>query len=254
MEDQLKECVAPRTWGWGLAAAAAFALVAPHCRNTCGETFGSLDDAANTVAQPTIGVGQPSTAVTSASRFVTLSSGESQRSQDVHAPKLYTAPGSDLGDQAVGQSVIDVMVLYTGLAKSAYGEGGVRDRVTIAIAYMNEALNRSGVNARMRLVHCAETTWHDESPQASDELSWLRGDDRVEELQNEFGADLITLFVRDGRPAGGLCSIGSPYSVGSGSAYTFAHEWGHSLGCHHDRPNAWYNASKSTEYRFGCQG
>ena len=139
------------------------------------------------------------------------------------------------------RTVIDVMVLYTGLAKEACGgEASVRAKIALAIAFMNEACNRSGVHAKLRLIHHEETTWHSEGERGADELYWLANDRKVAELRNQVGADLVSLMVRDGRPTGGIAQLPGSFSVFNGSPFVFAHEIGHNLGCAHDRANAGY--------------
>ena len=141
-------------------------------------------------------------------------------------------------DPALSRSEVDVMVLYTGLAKSAYGEAGIRDKIALSIAYMNEACHRSGVNARFRLVYQGETTWHTESPLSVNELYWLASDSTVAELRAGVGADLVSLLVRDGLPTGGMAQLPGSCSIFNGSPFIFTHEAGHNLGCAHDRLHA----------------
>src|ERR1043165_6853705 len=105
---------------------------------------------------------------------------------------------ANLSGSGSGRSLIDVMVLYTGTAREAYGEAGVRAKIALSIAFLNEACHRSGVNAKFRLVYQGETTWHAESSPAASELCWLSGDPTVRQLRDQTGADLVSLFVRDG--------------------------------------------------------
>lgn len=143
------------------------------------------------------------------------------------------------------RSVIDVMILYTGAAREAYGEAAIRERLVLSIAYLNEAFNRSGVNAKCRLIHAEEVTWHAETPEAADELDWLASDGTVAELRDRVGADLVSLLVREGRPTGGMAQLPGSFSVFNGSPFVFTHECGHNLGCNHDRANAGYAATSS---------
>jgi hypothetical protein len=137
------------------------------------------------------------------------------------------------------------MIFYTGAAREAYGEAAIRERMVLSIAFLNEAFNRSGVKAKCRLIHAEEVTWHAETPQAADELYWLASDSTVAELRDRFGADLVSLLVREGRPTGGMAQLPGSFSVFNGSPFVFAHECGHNLGCNHDRANAGYTATSS---------
>ncbi|MFO1496974.1 MAG: zinc-dependent metalloprotease family protein [Verrucomicrobiota bacterium] len=126
-----------------------------------------------------------------------------------------------------------------GLAKQRdYGEQGVRKQIALSIAYLNEACNRSGINARFRLVYAGETTWHAETSSGMDELYWLANDSTVAQWRAQVGADLVSLFVRDGYPTGGLGQLPGSFSIYNGSPFVFAHETGHNLGCAHDRAHA----------------
>jgi hypothetical protein len=150
-------------------------------------------------------------------------------------PRIVAEGGSESSGSA---PEVDVMVLYTTLAKAAYGEAGVKEMTLRAIGYLNEACQRSGVNARFRLVYQAETTWHAENPCCTNELNWLCADPKVAQLRDQAGADLVSLFVRDGFPNSGYAQLPGPFSVFNGEARLFAHECGHNLGCEHDRPNS----------------
>lgn len=157
----------------------------------------------------------------------------SKRNAGLHDNNVSAAPTS--------RTVVDVMVLHTSLAKEAHSEAGVRSRVALALAYLNEACNRSGVHARFRLVYQGEVTWHNEEPRAVDELYWLAGDGEVADLRDQFGADLVALLVRDGQPNGGMALMPGNYSVFNGNPAIFAHELGHNLDCDHERANASYS-------------
>jgi hypothetical protein len=121
------------------------------------------------------------------------------------------------------QTVVDVMVLYTGDAKAELGEAVIDARIALGIALLNEACNRSSVPARFRLVHKEEATWHTESPNGSDELSWLSEDATVADLRDKYGADLVSLLARQVKPTGGIAQVEGVFSVFDGSPCVFAH-------------------------------
>jgi hypothetical protein len=110
--------------------------------------------------------------------------------------------------------------------------------ILLAIAYLNESCQRSGVNAKFRLVCEAETTWHAETGLCPDELYWLTGDPHVAALRKQVGADLVSLFVHGSCSNRGMASLPGAFSVFDGDARVFAHECGHNLGCEHDRANS----------------
>lgn len=146
-------------------------------------------------------------------------------------------------------SLIDVMVLYTSEARSFYGVPEIEKRIAAAFACLNEACNRSGACARFRLVHLEETTWHSEACRCADDLEWLSADERVADLREEFGADLVSLLSLNSHPLGGLAELPGAFSTFQGAPVTFAHEIGHNLGLEHDRPNS--SCPGSEECNFG---
>jgi hypothetical protein len=143
------------------------------------------------------------------------------------------------------------MILFTTEAKNQYGASGINNMIALAVGYINEAFNRSGINAKIRLVHKAETTWHTQSSSANNELGSLTSDPTVSGLgglRDQYGADCVSLLTT---PIGGLGNCYGPFSVFDGSSRTFAHELGHDFGCDHDRPNHNCWGQYNTVYYYG---
>lgn len=161
---------------------------------------------------------------------------------------------------------IDVLVLYTPQARSA--EGGVaaiEAKVNLAIAETNQAYANSQVVQRLRLVHQSEAAGYVEDPSFSTMLGNLRSTsdgvlDYVHALRDQYGADMVAMIVAGTQYCGigylmtnpSVGFAGNAFSVTSRNCatgyYSFGHELGHNMGCHHDRDNA---SSGAYPYSYG---
>ena len=143
-------------------------------------------------------------------------------------------------------SEIDVMVVYTPLAK--HREGGraaIEALIDLFVAETNQAYANSGVIHRIRLVLREEVDYI-EGGNSSIDLIRLRRDsdgymDHIHELRNVYAADLVHIVIGRGDVGGRAYSNrGDDESVGFGltnspGGLVFAHELGHNMGLHHDR-------------------
>lgn len=151
---------------------------------------------------------------------------------------------------------IDVLVLYT--PEAVLAEGGttqIEAKINLAVAETNQAYANSHVDQRLRLVHQALASGYAETGDFSTELERMRIDgdgfiDEAHSLRNQYCADFVVLIVASVQ----YCGIGylmtvpdvsfapDAFSVTSRVCatgyYTFGHELGHNMGCHHDRQNA----------------
>jgi hypothetical protein len=153
-------------------------------------------------------------------------------------------------------TTIDVLVVYTTEAKDVEGNtAAIQAKVNLAIAETNQAYANSQVTQRLRLVHQAELTSYVEDPSFSTMLGDLRDPsdgvlDSVHALRDQYGADMVAMIVAGSQ----YCGIGYlmqtvdpsfdayAFTVTSRLCatgyYSFGHELGHNMGCHHDRDNA----------------
>lgn len=179
------------------------------------------------------------------------------------------APGGGGANQAGGSTngtltIMDVMVVYTAVARSrAGGQSQIESVIQSAVNITNTAYENSEVDARIHLIHTAETSIP-ETGSASSVLSTLRDDSTVQGLRNTYGADMVALIVDDLNNA---CGIGylqrRPGPGFAPSAYqvtdrgcavgnrTFAHEFGHNQGCEHDPANGNSPSRASFPFAFG---
>ena len=143
-------------------------------------------------------------------------------------------------------SVIDLMVMYTPLAK--HHEGGraaIEALIDLFVTETNQALAKSGVIHRINLVLRDEVDYIEKGGDFLTDIYRFQGDsdgymDHVHELRDMYAADLVHLVVgRSG--VGGRAYIAYDESVAFGltAAYrkdlAFPHEIGHNMGLHHDR-------------------
>ena len=148
-------------------------------------------------------------------------------------------------------SEIDVMVVYTPLAK--HREGGraaIEALIDLFVAETNQANANSGVTHRIRLVLREEVDYTEDGISGID-LGRLLEDsdgfmDDVHERRDMYGADLVHILVgrsdvcgrayinRGESPADGEAP-GFGLTVSYCGGLTFAHELGHNMGLHHDR-------------------
>ncbi len=164
-------------------------------------------------------------------------------------------------------SVIDVLVVYTTLARSAAGgTAAIEAEIDLAIANTNNAYTNSLIGTQLNLVYVEEIPY-DEVGGYVDHLYRLTDPadgymDNVHNLRDEYGADMVALLVADGQYCGvaWLMQDLSPafeqyaFSVTTwycaGGNLTFAHELGHNQGSCHDRANCGQGVF---DYSYGYQ-
>ena len=138
-------------------------------------------------------------------------------------------------------SEIDVMVVYTPLAK--HREGGraaIEALIDLFVTETNQAYERSGVIHRVRLVLREEVDYFEEV--GGNHLGRLAGDsdgymDHIHDLRDLYAADLVHLVVGRHNYCGTAAGVPSVYAltVNVCGGMTFAHELGHNMGLNHDR-------------------
>lgn len=158
-------------------------------------------------------------------------------------------------------STIDVLVVYTTAAQTAWG--GIAQSnsfVATAITNFNNALQNSGVsNATINLVYSGEIIYT-ESGSLSTDLPRFRNNndgfmDDVHTLRTTYGADICALITSSPTSTCGLGYVNTApgnYSISAGysatvfscvvSNYSMAHEMGHNMGLRHD----WYADTSTT--------
>ena len=148
-------------------------------------------------------------------------------------------------------SVIDVMVVYTALARRRHaGRAAIEALIDLMVAETNQAYANSGVIHRIRLVLREEVDYIEEGVSSID-LQRLRDAsdgymDHVHQRRDLYAADLVHILVGKsdygGRAhvnRGDSAAEGAPFGFGLTASYAgglvLAHELGHNMGLHHDR-------------------
>ena len=151
-----------------------------------------------------------------------------------------------------GGSEIDVMVVYTPLAKRREGgRAAIEALIDLFVAETNQAYANSGVTHRIRLVLKKEVDYTEDGDSYID-LYRLKNDsdgymDHVHELRDLYAADLVHIVVGRSVNVCGLASLNRGESPAEDEAsgfgltvdycggLVFAHELGHNMGLNHDR-------------------
>jgi hypothetical protein len=140
---------------------------------------------------------------------------------------------------------VDVMVLYTTGAEF-WGEnfgGGIENVIAAAMANAQLVLDNSETKMTVTLVH-SEVLNFTETGNTGNDLGTFAQSGQIQNLRNEFNADLVSVFARvsdvggvgyllttrNGRPEIGY-SVTRVQQAAEG--YTHIHEMGHNMGCHH---------------------
>ena len=165
------------------------------------------------------------------------------------------APGGAQALGASGDTVVDVMVLWTPRAEENIGSAAAAQAlIDLAVLETNVAFDNSLVALDLRLVHSAPVSYAETGNMALD-LARLRDPrdgfmDEVHGWRDQYGADSVSMLVELNTACGRSYNMGSPPSVSfapnafsivyhgcATGVYALAHELGHGWGLDHDRAN-----------------
>jgi len=153
----------------------------------------------------------------------------------------------------VSGSTVDLMIVYTPKARnSAGGQDEINSLITDAVANSNTALLNSRIPLVLNLVYSSQVDYKESGKLHTDidrltrpRDGWMDG---VQALRNNYGADLVSLFVSDGDLGGAGWELRDLHdktnpnfafsvvlaSQAAAPYYALAHELGHNLGATHD--------------------
>jgi uncharacterized protein (TIGR03437 family) len=185
-------------------------------------------------------------------------------------------------NQNGGAAQLDILVVYTARAAAARGgTSGLLAYISQVFAESNQSLSNSEAPVTFRLVHAAQVNYDDEA-MAPDSASYevalnaLRSatDGQMDEahmLRNQYGADLVSLWLSPPKPGLGGFVVGKAYLMTQGAnvsgyenfafstvdveyaggvSMTFPHEIGHNLGCAHDTNNTQVSGYYNDSYGY----
>jgi hypothetical protein len=185
-------------------------------------------------------------------------------------PILVEVPEGELADAvpaavADDGSEIDVMVVYTPMARVAQGgTAAMLNLINSAVSQTNSSYANSQITQRLNLVHTAEVSYTESGDIVTD-LYRLRDVDgfmdNVHTLRDLYDADDVALLVeypstyRYCGVAFLLNSLSTSWAPNAFAVierncatgnYSFAHELGHNMGAHHD----WYVNDSTVLYTY----
>ena len=161
------------------------------------------------------------------------------------APPIVSSEKTPASDE---DTVVDVLFVWTPQREEkSGGPEAVRAEIELAVAYTNDAFERSGAFVSLNLVGAEPAPDYekpdvgedglseDGSPEGLVEVLRLANPsdghmDAVHRWRDDLGADLVSLAL----DRGGRAFLGGAFSATSGPAIT-AHEFGHNFGLKHER-------------------
>ena len=154
---------------------------------------------------------------------------------------------------AAGDSIVDLLVVYTSTAKTQEGgQAAMEALIALGVDSANQAYRNSQIAMQLQLVHMAEVAYT-ESGALDTDLTRLRSStdgfmDQIHQLRDQYQADLVALIVDNGGASCGIAYVmaNGPRASFASSAFsvtardcivndTLAHELGHNMGNAHDR-------------------
>jgi len=167
-------------------------------------------------------------------------------------PSAGTAEQTDTA-AAAGDSIVDLLVVYTTTAKTQEGgQAAMEALIALGVDSANQAYRNSQIAMQLQLVHTAEVAYT-ETGSIDIDLTRLRSStdgimDQVHQLRDRYQADLVALIVDNGGASCGIAYVmaNGPRASFASSAFsvtardcivndTLAHELGHNMGNAHDR-------------------
>lgn len=158
---------------------------------------------------------------------------------------------------ASNPSIIDVMIVYPpSVQNAAGGAAAMENEVYYRIEEANEVFSNSNIFVEFRLVHHQVVRSVDEDAGSSSDVKT----DEVEDLRDQYKADLVSFWNKDGATGSGSNFNSTPGDPKNGfntskfsavqSQYTFIHECGHNMGAKHDRQTYYDDSPTNSKLRL----
>ena len=191
----------------------------------------------------------------------------------LRAPAMAKGGGIQTLGTGAGWSEVDLMVVYTAVAKTnAGGTSGINALVDAAVAEANRVMINSEAGATFRLVYRGEAAGYTET--GTNDLSTLQDPagalSAVHALRITYQADMVCM-ITEAMPTTNMTGSAyimetvsgdfsaSAFSVVKRSAltngnYAMVHELGHNFGCQHDQANAAFQGAYPYAYGYNYIG
>eukprot|EP00903_Cladosiphon_okamuranus_P011188 g10557.t1 len=152
---------------------------------------------------------------------------------------------------------IQVLVLYSDQALDLVGvtSATMESMVSASFADVNEGFANSQIGINLTIAHQTRLPYEEGSSSSAIELEFLSKNEDVQAFRNEYGADLI-LLVGELHDVCGIAHGDWAYAMANPNCFSnlvIAHEFGHNLGCNHNREHAGEDQDYAHGYRY-CSG
>lgn len=172
--------------------------------------------------------------------------------------------GGERGTLRDDGSIIDILVVYSGEARTAVGgTTAMNNLIDLAVSETNLGYANSNIIQRVNVVHKAEVYYNESGFNWNQTLTRLRNPsdgymDNVHQLRDAYCADLVVMIVADDYYCGLAYMMAfvsasfesSAFSLVSHDCatgyFSFAHEMGHNMGARHD----WYVDTQTTPFNY----
>ncbi|CAM9703792.1 unnamed protein product, partial [Scytosiphon promiscuus] len=161
---------------------------------------------------------------------------------------------------------IQAAVFYSDQALDLMGVGAVQMESLISAAFLtvNTGFNNSEIGLEITIVYQGILPYEEGTSDSGTKLSYMRTNSEVNDIRDQHGADLV-LLVGELNDVCGLAYF-LPDTVAGYSEYAYgsvhpncfsrlviAHEFGHNLGCEHNRNHSTTDMEYAHGYRY-CSG
>ncbi|CAM9477384.1 unnamed protein product, partial [Hapterophycus canaliculatus] len=178
-------------------------------------------------------------------------------------PSLPTAPGDRRRKLQSASVEIQTAVFYSDQALDIMSVTAVQMESMISAAFVsvNTGFNNSEIGIEMTIVYQGILPYEEGDSDSVTKLSYMREESEVNDIRDQYGADIV-LLVGEMNDFCGLAYF-LPDTIAGYSEYAYAivhpncfsqlviaHEFGHNLGCEHNREHSTTDMEYAHGYRY----